>query len=216
MVSDRVPADRHGVLIETEVDDLKMNWLIEHVGECAIEKVVNALALQYPGRKPYVSTLLKRLRLRVPVNAYRPANVPIYWIYFLALQDLSKVKIGMSGNWTQRACSFLPLRSSLEEVFDPDFSFALLVGPDKKEARRRETLAKLYFANHRVESPWCDGITVYGASGHKEWFDGEVIPRLFNFVADYRQDWSGTVIKSLRKAILEHVGALSADGRLKN
>jgi hypothetical protein len=216
MIDDELPFYQDSVLIETEIDELKMRWLVESVGEGAVRTVVDALAVKYPGRKPYVSTLLTRLRKRMPVEVYRPVNVPIFWVYFLALHDLSKVKIGMSGNWTQRACSFLPMRSQLEEVFDLDFSFALLVGPDKKEARRRETLAKHYFAEHRVESPWRDGTTVYGAGGHKEWFDGEILPRLFNFVADYRQDWSQTVIRSLRKAIQESVGATSADGRLSN
>lgn len=216
MIDDKLPFYQGSVLIETEIDKLKMIWLVESVGESAIRTAVDALAVKYPGRKPYVSTLLKRLRRRVPVQVYRPMTVPIFWVYFLALHDHSKVKIGMSGNWTHRACSFLPTRSQLEEVFDLDFSFALLVGPDKKDACQRETLAKLYFEEHRVESPWREGTTVYGAGGHKEWFDGEIIPRLFNFVADYRQDWSQTVIRSLRKAIQETDSATPSDGCLSS
>ena len=200
-----LPPDQYGVLVENEVDELKLRWLVDNVGENSLRAAVSLLAARYPGRQPFVSTVLKRMHVRVPVKVYRAVCVPVYWLYFLTLHDLSKVKIGMSGRWAQRACSFVPLQSKLLEVFDPDFSFALLVGPDKKEALRRETLAKRYFESQRVEAPWRDGTTAYGAMGHKEWFDGEILPRIFNFVADFRTDWSQTAIRSLRQAILEDV-----------
>lgn len=88
------------------------------------------------------------------------------------------MKVGMTGRWPYRAWDFIRKanecdlsRERLGLTFDLEACQAWLVGRSKVEARRREDVIKEALSTWRVETPWKDGFTKYGAGGHNEWFD---------------------------------------------
>lgn len=175
---DDLPPDQYGVLVVDEVDAIRLKWLVAAIGETKLRRSIAKYSIQYPGCRPYVSLLLTRFHLKVPVRLYAAVPVPVYWVYLLRMRCAPKMKVGMTGRWPFRAWDFVrkanepdPNREQLAQTFDLEASRAWLVGGNKAEARHRETMVKAALAPWRVAAPWHDGHTNYGASGHTEWFD---------------------------------------------
>lgn len=196
MPFDDLPDDNFNVIVANDMDRLRLLWLVNRIGEDKLGKSVAKDIARWPGKQPFVSTMLNRFNLKVPVEVYAPVRISVYWLYFLWLVDGSKVKIGITGRWPLRALSFVKLRRQVPEVFDVDRSIAFLVGGSKVEALRREGEIKSKFATCRVDSPWLDGVVPYGCGGHKEWFDGAIESNLLEFASAF--DGTSRVIQSLR------------------
>lgn len=189
-----LPDDHFGVFVENGMDEQRLLWLANAIGEQKLRLAVEKACKKYPESKPFVSKLLKNLRLTVPVAAYAPVTIPVYRVYVLFLADGSKLKVGMTGLWPSRAYSFLQLRQEMGNLFDLDRSTALLVGSDKKQALSLETDVKRRFATRKAPSPWQivageDGIRrestqiPYGAGGHQEWFWGTAYDDILAFLS---------------------------------
>ena len=100
------PEDNFDVHVENEMDERRLLWLVNTIGE----KKVRASARKYkyyPESKLFVSILLKRFRLKVPAEVYSEVKVPIYRVYVLVLRDHSAIKLGMTGDWLNRAYAFV-------------------------------------------------------------------------------------------------------------
>jgi len=189
---DDLPPDQYGVLVEDEVDAIRLKWLVDAIGETKLRRSVAKYNVQYPGCKPYVSRLLNWYHRKVPVKLYAAVPVPVYWVYILRMQCDPKIKIGMTGRWPYRAWDFVrkaneyePDRDRLALTFDLEASQAWLVGGNKIEAKRREDILKDALSAWRVESPWKDGHTNYGTGGHKEWFDASQLPLAIALVSSF-------------------------------
>jgi hypothetical protein len=62
------------VILDSERDRRTLAWLVEQVGECALEKACTRLAGQ---RKPYPSNLAKILGLEPPERLTRPSRAQV-------------------------------------------------------------------------------------------------------------------------------------------
>jgi hypothetical protein len=198
-VIDQLPADRFNVIVENDMDRLRLLWLVNRIGEAKLRKNVAKYQARWPGSQPFVSVMLQRYGLKVPVAVYAPVRIPVYWLYLLWLVDGSKVKVGITGNWPGRAYGFVKFRRKITDVFDVDRSRALLVGGSKAEVLRRERELKSRFAAWGVDSPWHDGLVYYGAGGHREWFNGSVGEDLVKVASTF--DKAALVVQTLRTAL---------------
>ena len=102
-----LPDDKFNVIVESKMDQLRLLWLVNKIGEAKLRKSVAKYQNRYPESKPFVSVLLQWYRLKVPTSVYAPAIVPVYWVYILRLRKAPKIKIGVTGRWPQRAFNFL-------------------------------------------------------------------------------------------------------------
>jgi hypothetical protein len=130
-----------------------------------------------PDRKLFVSALVKRFQLKVPPAIYAPVKVPIFRVYVLVLKDYTKLKIGFTGSWPDRAYAFVKtaaywndFKKELTSLFDTMQSLAFDAGSES-EARLLEVSLKAKYAASKVASPYETGRIPYGSSGHDEWFD---------------------------------------------
>ncbi|QGZ40554.1 hypothetical protein IP92_03432 [Pseudoduganella flava] len=203
---DDLPSDQYGVLVENEVDAIRLKWLASVVGENKLRGSVAKYHVRYPDCKPYVSLLLKWYHLKVPVKLYAAVPVPVYWVYILRMQCEPKIKIGMTGRWPFRVWDFVRKanqhdadRDRLASTFDLHASQAWLVGGNKSEAIRREAILKDALFVWQVESPWKSGHTNYGAGGHKEWFDSSQMPLAIELMASF--DGAAAAGQTLREAL---------------
>lgn len=196
---DGLPPDHYGVLVANEMDVARLKWLAEAIGETKLRRSVTKYRVRYPDSQPFVSLLLKWYHLKVPVRLYAAVPVPVYWVYILRMQRSPKIKIGMTGRWPYRAWDFVrksnvcdPDRVALALTIDLEASKAWLVGGNKAEAKRRESILKKALSPWRVEAPWKDGDTNYGAAGHKEWFDASQSPAAIALASSFDSVESST------------------------
>jgi hypothetical protein len=203
MAIDQLPPDQFNVIVENEMDRLRLLWLVNKIGEAKLRNGVAKYMARWPGDQPFVSTMLKWYGLKVPVEVYAPhdgsVRIPVYWLYLLWLADGSKIKVGMTGDWPWRAYAFVKLRRKINDTFDVDRSRAFLVGGSKAEVLRRERAVKSKFAAWNVGSPWPDGWVYYSAGGHGEWFDGAIWEDLVGFASTF--DETNQVVQTLRTAV---------------
>jgi len=165
-----LPADHFGALVENEKDARRLLWLVNQVGEQKLRASAAKRNKYYPESKLFVSVLLKRFNLKVPVHVYEPVRAKTYMVYLLLLRDGSGMKLGFSGDWLSRACSFLHPEDRLGDLFDLQRSQAVYFDSET-QARNVEEHLKKHFAESRVESPVRRGLIPSGSSGHGEWFD---------------------------------------------
>lgn len=154
-----LPAHHYGVHVENDMDARRLLYLVAQIGA---EKIVGSAyrySQKYPGSRIFVSTLLKRYRIKVPARVFAPVNVPLYRVYLLLHPASSKLKIGYSGDWLCRAARF-------ECDFDLDRSIGIDFGGDKASAKAAEKMAKSIFQWATTEPP----PVPFGAYGHTEWF----------------------------------------------
>jgi hypothetical protein len=170
-----LPAHHYGVHVENDMDARRLLYLVEQIGT---EKVISSAyrySQKYPGSHIFVSTLLKRYGIKVPSRVFAPVNVPLYRVYLLLHPVSSKIKIGYSGDWLNRAACF-------KCEFDLDRSIGIDFGGDKANAQAAEKMAKRIFQWARTTPP----PVPFGAYGHTEWFkavifdDAEVAISSFN------------------------------------
>lgn len=154
-----LPAHHYGVHVENDMDARRLLYLVEQIGAEKIVSSAYRYSQKYPGSRIFVSTLLKRYRIKVPARIFAPVNVPLYRVYLLLHPASSKLKIGYSGDWLYRAARF-------ECDFDLDRSIGIDFGGDKASAQAAEKMAKSIFQWARTEPP----PVPFGAYGHTEWF----------------------------------------------
>lgn len=158
-----LPADHYGVHVANDMDARQLRYLASQVGVDKITGSASRYTQQYPGSKIFVSTLLKRYRVKVPTAVYAPVHVPIYKVYLLLHIPSATFKVGCSGDWVSRAVSF-------NCEFDPDRSTAVTFA-SKAAALDAERKALQIFPSARTVPP---AEVPYGASGHGEWLKAEV------------------------------------------
>lgn len=158
-----LPAHHYGVHVENEKDARRLLYLVEQIGVAKVEGSAERYSQKYPGSRIFVSTLLKRYRVKVPARVYAPVNVPIYRVYLLLHPASGKLKIGYSGDWIGRASRF-------RCDFDLDQSIGVSFHGDKESAKAAEKMAKSVFQWASAEPP----PVPFGAYGHTEWFNAVV------------------------------------------
>lgn len=158
-----LPAHHYGVHVENEMDARRLLYLVEQIGAAKVEGSAERYSQKYPGSRIFVSTLLKRYRVKVPARVYAPVNVPVYRVYLLLHPASGKLKIGYSGDWIGRAARF-------RCDFDLDQSIGISFHGDKESAKAAEKMAKSVFQWASAEPP----SVPFGAYGHTEWFNAVV------------------------------------------
>lgn len=179
----RLPEDNFGVLVENQMDEQRLLWLVNRIGETKLRKSA-AKRGQYPDSPLFVSTLLQRFRLKVPTHVYAGVGAPLYRVYVLVLLDGSAVKVGMTGDWPRRAYDFVRSANYRENVdqtvialFDGEKSMAFDAS-SQSAAHAIEKEIKTIFSSRRVESPCQRGLINYGCGGHREWFEFEAYAQI--------------------------------------
>jgi hypothetical protein len=206
---EELPSDYYGVIVEDEMDRRRLRWLVQKIGETKLRASVQKYKDRYVGSLPYVSTLLKWYRLKVPVAAYAPVRVPVYVVYLLVHRGGSAVKVGSSGFWIQRVASMVPLGCNIDDVFDLELSVALTV-PSKSVAGAVERTILARTSELRCEAPFAcqhgDGGVTWSA-GQTEWRFAqarELVERLLI------QSAGGSPLLSLKLALVREAVLQSA------
>ncbi|MCI3943180.1 Orf17 [Pseudomonas syringae] len=158
-----LPADHYGVHVANDLDARQLRYLVDQVGAEKITGSASRYSKRYPGSRIFVSTLLKRYRVKIPKAVYGPVHIPIYKVYLLLHTPSAAFKVGCSGDWISRALSF-------NCEFDPDRSVAMAF-PNKAAALGAERMALNLFSVAKSEPPH---EVPYGAYGHGEWLRAEV------------------------------------------
>lgn len=171
----KFPAHHFGVHVENDMDARRLLYLVEQVGVAKVERSAAKYSEKYPGSMIFVSSLLKRYRVRVPTRVYAPVNVPFYRVYLLLHPASSKFKLGCSGDWISRASQF-------NCDFDLDRSIGIGFGADKVNALAAETMAKERFHFARIDPPTS---VPFGAYGHKEWFEAAVFENAATEISNF-------------------------------
>lgn len=172
-----LPADNFGVHVENDMDERRLLWLVNTIGEGKLRKSASKRNKYYPDSKMFVSVILKRFNLKVPTAIYTEVNVPIYWVYVLVLRDYSAIKLGMTGTWPNRAYNFVKTAdysknfdNAVCALFDVNLSMAFAAG-SKSNARLIEQSNKQMYLKFQVPSPYHRGLIPFGCGGHTEWFE---------------------------------------------
>lgn len=205
-----LPADHYGVIVENDMDARRLLYLAEQIG---VEKLIASVSKngqRYPGSQPFVSTLLKRHRVKVPVSVYAPVNVPIYRVYILVHAASSKLKIGYSGNWLNRLPRFSHDYSFTG--FDLDRSVGFNFHGDKRAAMDAEAMAKRTFHDARTTAPEC---VPFGAYGHHEWFRAEIYNDAVAVISGFSSP-GGRDSMSVRKAMALDIRGEELDSYFDN
>ena len=192
---DALPPDQFDVVVENDMDAARLLWLVNRIGIDKLRNSVDKYKTRWPDSKPFVSTLLRWYRLKVPVAVYAPVRIPVYWLYLIYLRDGREVKIGMTGGWPARVFAYAYPYKQVADVFDVHLSLAFLVGGSRAEVQRRETALKQKFAPYRI-------------SGHTEWFAGHVWDELLTMAYGF-DGASHSVVQTLSSALENH-GRLSS------
>jgi T5orf172 domain len=171
-----LPEDSFGVLVKNDIDEKKLLWLVNEIGEEKLRKSALKRNKYYPDSLLFVSVILKRFNLKVPPHVYREVNVPVYWVYILVLNDLSAVKIGITGNLLERVRSYVKTANynqnfdeELIELFDVQQSIAFRA-TSQAEAKKIETQIKIHFSEFKTSSPYERGLISYSVRTSTEWF----------------------------------------------
>ncbi|HEX7642574.1 MAG TPA: hypothetical protein VF472_10260 [Burkholderiaceae bacterium] len=191
-----LPPDNFGVHVENEMDERRLLWLVNQIGEKKLRISAGKRNKYYPDSKLFVSVILKRFHLKVPVSVYAEVNVPIYRVYILVLCDHSAVKIGMTGTWPSRAYAFVKTADyaknfddDVRELFDENQSIAFDAGSEA-DARLLEKAAKQLYSKFQAPSPYHRGLIPYGCGGHKEWFDYSIYDDLVRYLSTDRSGFT--------------------------
>ncbi len=138
-----LPADNFGVHVENDIDERKLAWLLNQIGEVKIRKSAEKYTAKY-GDLIYVSKLLQWYGKKAPSSAYSEKYIPQYSVYILRSRDYPILKLGYSVQWLNRAFSFVKTGSydanilfDVPATFDIDQSCAFYTG-SKELALRTE------------------------------------------------------------------------------
>jgi len=197
MPIDQLPTEQFNVVVENDMDEARLLWLVNQVGEVKLRKSIAKYQSSWLGSKPFVSTLLKLYKLKVPPAIYAEIRIPVYWLYLLCKCDGSEVKVGMTGNWPWRSYAHVPRDHQIADIYDFNRSVAFLVGGSKAEARRRETAIKREFSSWRSRSE--DGWN----NCYTEWFAGDRLDDMVKMASSF-EDQKDLVVQTLGRAIELH------------
>ena len=164
-----LPAHHYGVHVGNEMDAHRLLYLVEQIGAAKVAGSAESYTQKYPGSRIFVSTLLRRYRVKVPAQVFAPVNVPVYRVYVLVHVASRKLKIGVSGDWLTRVLRFSHDYSLAG--FDLDRSIGISFHGDKETALAAERIAKDTFRGALTTRPDC---VPFGAYGHTEWFNAEI------------------------------------------
>ena len=64
------PDNAYGVIVVNDKDAKSLLWLVGQIGENRLIASVEKYKKRYPNSRPFVSTVLKWYRLKVPVRVY--------------------------------------------------------------------------------------------------------------------------------------------------
>lgn len=78
MPIETLPPDDFGVDVDNDIDRACLLWLVNRSGETKLRASVAKYQARWPGSKPFVWTLLKWYRLKVPRGVYAPVRLPVY------------------------------------------------------------------------------------------------------------------------------------------
>ena len=163
-----LPEDLCDVHIENEMDARRLLWLIQKLGQDKIRK--SAQKYKYhPESKIFVSELVRRYRVKIPVAFYAPTYVKMYCVYIAPLIGHPIFKVGYSGRLVDRLNSFVKSRSAIGEFFDINRGVFAFVH-SKSQAMKIEARIKTICKEYAIGNAYSLGYTPFGASGHKEWF----------------------------------------------
>lgn len=172
----QLPEDNFGVFVENDIDEKKLLWLANEIGEEKLRKSAQKRNKYYPDSLLFVSVILKRFQLKVPPSIYTETNVPVYWVYLLVLNDHSAVKIGMTNNLLGRVYAYVKTAdynknfdSELVQLFDIQQSIAFRAS-SKTEAKEIEKQIKERFSEFKAPSPYERGLISYSTRTSTEWF----------------------------------------------
>lgn len=219
---DGLPDDEFGVLVENDMDERRLLWLVNEIGEKKLRASVNKYNARYPDCKPFVSLLLKWYQKTVPVAIYAPVRGPVYAVYLLVMTDGSAMKIGHSGGWHERSYAFLNGKQHLEDLFDFDRSCAATIGSSKKDAAAIETSVKHKFHAFSTVSPWERGLIPYGCGGHTEWFVQDCYQDVVSYLTSEATRFPGGEMHTLRSALQaaavfsSSIADISQEGVIRN
>jgi len=187
-----LPTDNFGVHVDNKMDEFRLLWLANQIGEDKLRKSAGKRSKHYPHEKLFVSTILRRFYLKVPASVYAEVKTPIYRVYILVLRDHSSIKIGMTGRWPDRAYAFLKTAAhrknaddDLRDLFDENQSIAFDTGTGA-DARLLEKTVKQLHSLSRIPSPYHRGLIPYGCGGHSEWFDYSIYEKLICYLSAER------------------------------
>ncbi|MBD3812843.1 MAG: hypothetical protein IE917_11580 [Betaproteobacteria bacterium] len=189
-----LPAHHYGVHVENEMDARRLLYLVEQIGAAKVRGSAERYRQKYPDSRIFVSTLLKRYRVKVPARVYAPVNVPIYRVYLLLHPASGKLKIGYSGDWIGRAASF-------RCDFDLDQSIGISFHGDKESAKAAENIVKSVFQWASAEPP----PVPFGAYGHTEWFNAVIYKDAVATIATFNTANKREAM-TLREAIAYDIG----------
>lgn len=201
MLIDELPADNFNIVVENDMDRARLLWLVNKIGESKLRKSAAKYQARYPGSLAFVSTILGWYGLKVPTAVYLPVRIPVYWLYLLYRVDGSEVKVGMTGAWPERAFAQVPSHHKVSDFFDLDLSRAFLIGGNKVEVRRRESMIKKRF------SPWRSRPSHGWNNSYTEWFIGNQLDELVAMASSF-DDEKHTVVQTLGQAVEIHLECL--------
>jgi hypothetical protein len=130
-----------GVQLPSEMDRLRLAWLIAEVGMPKVQSSITKWQTNKPSSPLYVSDLLGWYRRRVPTEIFAPALFKRPVVYLLRSKAEETFKIGESSEWLMRAFMLVRSPDYVADVFDPERSLAFGLG-SKDEAKHLETACK--------------------------------------------------------------------------
>ena len=146
-----VRAEFHGVHVGNEHDVRCLVRLLEHVPLHKVIRSVQLQELKWPGRRLYVTKLLKRYHVKAPPRV--PANVPLPRIYLLVHVCSCVTKIGVTNDWLKRVYS-MASRVELPD-FDRTQSVCFDLGLPRSELFKIESRIKRELRPMRAPPPAC-------------------------------------------------------------
>lgn len=130
-----------GVLLPSEMDRLRLEWLIAEVGLPKIQRSITKWQASKPNSPLYVSDLLGWYHRRVPTDFFAPALFKRPVLYLLHSKSEETFKIGESCEWLKRTFNLVRSPAYVADVFDPDQSLAFSL-ESEDEAKNLETACK--------------------------------------------------------------------------
>lgn len=172
-----LPEDNFGLYVENRVDELKILWVANKIGEKKLRASANKRSKYYPESPLFISTIIKRFHLKIPLSVYSEVPIAIYRVYVLVTKDLTKVKIGMTGRWPERVSDFvktanfkLDFREVINDRFDTKLSFAFDC-KDEAHSRSVEYSLKAKYKDLSASHPqWLS----YSSNCKTEWFSFDI------------------------------------------
>jgi hypothetical protein len=123
-----------GVQLPSEMDRLRLEWLIAEVGLMKIQRSIAKWQASKPNSPLFVSDMLGWYQRSVPTDVFAPALFKRPVVYLLRSKAEGTFKIGQSFAWLKRTYTLVRAPAYVEDVFDPELSLAFNL--ESEEAAR--------------------------------------------------------------------------------